>query len=76
MKHLQVKIINKIKISLTCYLAVPHHWAHLGTQGRRNLGEAGGAAAPFALYQEGQGVQRSLFNLKDCLGKIANCQKC
>ena len=32
----------------------------------------GGAAAPVALYQEGQGGQRCPFNLKDCLGKIAN----
>jgi hypothetical protein len=44
-------------------------------QGRRNWG-AGGAAAPVALYQEGQGWQRCPFNLKDCLGEIANCQKC
>jgi hypothetical protein len=27
------------------------------------------------LYQEGQGGQRCPFNLKDCLGEIANCQK-
>jgi hypothetical protein len=40
-------------------------------QGRRNWG----AAAPVALYQEGQGGQRCPFNLKDCLGEIANCQK-
>jgi hypothetical protein len=39
-------------------------------------GGAGGAAAPVALYREGQGGQRCPFNLKDCLGKIANCQKC
>ena len=39
-------------------------------------GGAGGAAAPVALYQEGQGGQRCPFNLKDCLGEIANCQKC
>ena len=32
-------------------------------QGRRNWG-AGGAAAPVALYQEGQGGQRCPFNLK------------
>ena len=38
--------------------------------------ELGGAAAPVALYHEGQGGQRCPFNLKDCLGKIANCQKC
>ena len=38
--------------------------------------ELGGAAAPVALYQEGQGGQRCPFNLKDCLGEIANCQKC
>jgi hypothetical protein len=44
-------------------------------QGRRNWGE-GGAAAPVALYQEGEGGQRCPFNLKDCLGEIANCQKC
>jgi hypothetical protein len=44
-------------------------------QGRRNWGGAGGAAAPVALYQEGQGGQRCPFNLKDCLGEIANCQK-
>jgi hypothetical protein len=44
-------------------------------QGRRNWG-AGGAAAPVALYQEGQGGQRCPFNLKDCLGEIVNCQKC
>jgi hypothetical protein len=37
---------------------------------------AGGAAAPVALYQEGQGGRRCPFNLKDCLGEIANCQKC
>ena len=43
-----------------------------GTRG----GGAGGAAAPVALYQEGQGGQRCPFNLKDCLGKIANYQKC
>jgi hypothetical protein len=36
-------------------------------------GGAGGAAAPVALYQEGQ---RCPFNLKDRLGEIANCQKC
>jgi hypothetical protein len=36
----------------------------------------GGAAAPVALYQEGQGGQRCPFNLKDCLSEIANCQKC
>jgi hypothetical protein len=35
--------------------------------------ELGGAAAPVALYQEGQGGQRCSFNLKDCLGEIANC---
>jgi hypothetical protein len=46
-------------------------------QGRRNWGGgAGGAAAPVAFYQEGQGGQRWPFNLKDCLGEIANCQKC
>jgi hypothetical protein len=46
-------------------------------QGRRNWGGgAGGAATPVALYQEGQGGQRCPFNLKDCLDKIANCQKC
>jgi hypothetical protein len=45
------------------------------TQGRRNWG-AGGAAAPVALYQEGQVRQRCPFNLKDSLGEIANCQKC
>jgi hypothetical protein len=39
-------------------------------------GGAGGAAAPVALYQEGQGGQRCPFNLKDCLSEIANCQKC
>ena len=39
-------------------------------------GGAGGAAAPVALYQEGQGGQRCPFNLKDCLGEIANCQIC
>ena len=39
-------------------------------------GGAGRAAAPVALYQEGQGEQRCPFNLKDCLGEIANCQKC
>ena len=39
-------------------------------------GGAGGAAAPVALYQEGQGGQRCPFNLKDCLGEIANGQKC
>ena len=33
-------------------------------QRRRNWG-AGGAAAPVALYQEGQGGQRCPFNLKD-----------
>ena len=44
-------------------------------QGRRN-GGAGGAAAPVALYQEGQGGQRCPSHLKDCLGEIANCQKC
>ena len=43
-------------------------------QGRRNWW-AGGAAAPVALYQEGQGGQRCPLNLKDCLGEIANCQK-
>ena len=48
----------------------------LNRQGRRNWGGgAGGAAAPVALYQEGQGGQRCPFNLKDCLGEIANCQK-
>ena len=30
----------------------------------------GGAAAPVALYQEGQGGQRCPFNLKDCLGEM------
>jgi hypothetical protein len=44
--------------SCNCYL-----------QGRRNWGGAGGAAAPVALYQEGQGGQRCPFNLKDCLGR-------
>jgi hypothetical protein len=39
------------------------------SQGRRNRGGAGGAAAPVALYQEGQ---RCSFNLKDCLGEIVN----
>jgi hypothetical protein len=39
-------------------------------QGRRNWG-AGGAAAPVALYQEGQGEQKCPFNLKECLGEIA-----
>ena len=39
-------------------------------------GGAGGAAAPVALYQEGQGGKRCPFNLKDCLGEIASCQKC
>ena len=39
-------------------------------------GGAGGAAAIVALYQERQGGQRFPFNLKDCLGEIANCQKC
>ena len=39
-------------------------------------GRAGGAAAPVALYQEGQGGQRCPLNLKDCLGEIGNCQKC
>jgi hypothetical protein len=34
-------------------------------------GGAGGAAAPVALYQEGQGGQRCPFNLKACLGEIA-----
>jgi hypothetical protein len=36
-------------------------------QGRRNWGggHAGGAAAPVALYQEGQGGKRCPFNLKD-----------
>jgi hypothetical protein len=46
-----------------------------GVQGRWNWG-AGGAAAPVALYHEEQGGQRCPFNLKDCLGEIANCQKC
>jgi hypothetical protein len=45
-------------------------------QGRRNWGGAGGAAAPVALYQEGQGGQRCPFNLQDYFGEIANCQKC
>jgi hypothetical protein len=46
-------------------------------QGRRNWGgRAGGPAAPVALYQEGQGGQRCPFNLQDCFGEIANCQKC
>jgi hypothetical protein len=36
-------------------------------QGRRNWGGGGGAAAPVALYQEGQGEQRCPFNLMDCL---------
>jgi hypothetical protein len=40
--------------------------------GTPELGGAGGAAAPVALYQEGQGGQRCPFNLKDCLGEIAN----
>ena len=44
--------------------------------GMPELGGAGGAAAPVALYQEGQGGQRCPFNLKDCLGEIANSQKC
>ena len=35
-------------------------------------GGAGGTAAPVALYQEGQGGKRCPFNLKDCLGEIAN----
>ena len=39
-------------------------------------GGAGGAGALDALYQEGQGGQKCPFNLKDCLGEIANCQKC
>jgi hypothetical protein len=34
-------------------------------------GRAGGAAAPVALYQEGQGGKRCPFNLKDRLGEIA-----
>jgi hypothetical protein len=41
--------------------------------GTGGAGGAGGAAAPVALYQEGQGGQRCPFNLKDCLGEIANC---
>jgi hypothetical protein len=44
--------------------------------GTPELGGAGGAAALVALYQEGQGGERCPFNLKDCLGEIANCQKC
>ena len=46
------------------------------TRDARTGGGTGGAAAPVALYQEGQGGQRCPFNLKDCLGEIANCQKC
>ena len=53
----------------------------LHTQGRRNWGGGGGrrgrrGSRPVALYQEGQGGPRCPFNLKDCLGEIANCQKC
>jgi hypothetical protein len=53
-----------------------HYQSFCDHQGRRNWGGAGGAAAPVALYQEGQGGQRCPFNLKDCLDEIANCQKC
>jgi hypothetical protein len=48
----------------------------MGGGGGGGGGGAGGAAAPVALYQEGQGGPRCPFNLKDCLGEIANCQKC
>jgi hypothetical protein len=45
----------------------------LRTAGTPELGGgAGGAAAPVALYQEGQRGQRCPFNLQDCLGEIAN----
>ena len=41
-------------------------------QGRRNWG-AGGAGAPVALYQEGQGGAKVPFQFKGL--PIANCQK-
>ena len=75
MKHLQVKIINK----KNQFNLLPGRTPPLGSSGHTGtpeLGEAGGAASPVALYQEGQGGQRCPFNLKDCLGEIANCQKC
>ena len=34
----------------------------------------GGGQLPFT--RRGKGGQRCPFNLKDCLGEIANCQKC
>ena len=54
----------------TCGPAIPVFpgTPELGGGGRRG-------SCPVALYQEGQGGQRCPFNLKDCLGEIANCQK-
>jgi hypothetical protein len=52
------------------------HFINWDTIRDARTGGAGGATAPVALYQEGQGGQRCPFNLKDCLGEIANCQKC
>jgi hypothetical protein len=65
---------TKTKFNIWKFATIATHVKNVHT-GRRNWG-AGGAAAPVALYQEGQGGQRCPFNLKDCLGEIANCQKC
>jgi hypothetical protein len=43
-------------------------------QGRRNWW-AGGAAAPHCPLPGGARGAKVPFNLKDCLGEIANCQK-
>ena len=43
-------------------------------QGRWNWG--GGQPPPLPFSRRGKGGQRCLFNLKNCLGEIENCQKC
>jgi hypothetical protein len=73
--------LSNYLFTIKCVLNSPNDFQiHRMFAGMPELGGggrgAGGAAAPVALYREGQGGQRCPFNLKDCLGKIANCQKC
>jgi hypothetical protein len=44
----------------------------------RDAGTGGqeGQPPPLPFTRMGKGGQRCPFNLKDCLGEIANCQKC
>ena len=71
---LKIKFTSVVKLarSSCCFCLLLGKKTHCLIQGRRNWGEgARGAAAPVALYQEGQRTQRCPFNLKDCLGEIA-----